>query len=141
MTYATQQDLVDRFGQTELVQLTDKELPLTGAIVAAVAARALAAADARIDGYLAGRYALPLAAVPPAIVEAACDIARFRLYEDRATEHIQKLYDDAVAYLVKLGTGKLSLTLAGGAPAPKGDGAQMESSSPVFKRGDSGDFI
>lgn len=140
MTYATQADLVDRYGSTELKQLTDKELPLTGVIQAAPVARALAAADAVIDGYLMGRYALPLGTVPPVLVEVAAAIARYKLYEDGVTEAVQKGYDDAVAYLTKLGTGKLSLTLAGGGAAPKADGAQMESAPSVFKRG-AGEFI
>lgn len=53
MSYATQQNLVDRFGQVELVQLTDLEN--TGALNTTRLAAALADASATIDGYLAGR--------------------------------------------------------------------------------------
>lgn len=104
MGYATQQDLVDRFGETELAQLTDRD---TAAFVdAAVLSRALADADAEIDGYLAARFTLPLTVVPPILVRLAADIARFRLYDDRATEQVRTRYEDAVRLLREVAAGR-----------------------------------
>ena len=62
MPYATQADLETRFGSAELAQLTDR---ISGSVIdAAVVGRALADAEAEIDGYLAARYQLPLASAP-----------------------------------------------------------------------------
>ena len=67
MTYTSQADLVDRYGTDMLVDLTDRETPPADAIDAAVVARALDDTDAAIDGFLLGRYALPLATTPNAL--------------------------------------------------------------------------
>lgn len=103
MSYATQADLEVRFGATELAQLTDR---VGGsAIDAAAVARALADADAEIDGYLAARYQLPLASVPPVLARVAADIARYRLWADRASEAVRKRYEDAVRDLKAISSG------------------------------------
>ena len=69
MGYVTQQQLVDRFGERLLLQVADRADPPAGTINADVVARALADTDAMIDGYLAGRYILPLAATPPLLTD------------------------------------------------------------------------
>jgi phage gp36-like protein len=135
MGYATKQNMIDSFSQAELIQLTDRETPATGAIVDAVLNRALGGADAEIDGYLVGVYQLPLASVPKNLVDIACDIARYKLYDDRATEHVRQRYDDAVKYLVRVGKGELSLSLdaadqpASSSNAPMVDGPERTFSS------------
>jgi phage gp36-like protein len=120
MPYATQADLETRFGVDELTQLTDR----TGAGVpdAGIVARALSDADAEIDGYLASRYALPLATVPPVLARIACDIARYRLWEDRASEEVRRRYEDARRALESIAKGVISLGLpeANAAPALAG---------------------
>lgn len=109
MPYATLTDLVDRFGELELTQLTDAATP--GLIDEAVVARALADAEALVDGHLGGRYTLPLATVPAVLVGAVCDLARARLYKDALPEVVEKRHDEALKYLTLLGQGKLTLGL------------------------------
>ena len=142
MSYAIQQDMVDRFAQTELVQLTNPDNPAATTINATVLGKALTDADAMIDGYLQGRYTLPLAVVPQALTRYACDLARYFLYDDHASEQVQKRYDDVIKFLEQVAQGKITLGLSstGGEPA-EADGAQMESDAPVFRRDDSTDFI
>lgn len=137
MTYATQQDLIDRFGSQELIELTDRAS--TGAIDATVITRALNDADAEINGYLAGRYSLPLATTPPALSRMACDIARYRLYEDRATEAVTQRYKDAVRFLDGIAKGLVSLGLnaAGTAPEAASGGVKTQGKDRVFTMGDS----
>lgn len=107
MPYATQQDLVDRFGSQELAQLTD---PAAGATInATTVARALADADAEIDTRLAARYALPLATVPTVLVRIAADLARYFLFDVRATEQVRNRYTDATKLLAKIATGEVLL--------------------------------
>lgn len=107
MTYATQADLETRFKHQELVELTDEAN--LGVIDAAAVAVALADADAEINGYLAGRYALPLTQTSPELVRLACDIARYKLYDARATELVKARYDDAIAKLRDVAKGVASL--------------------------------
>ena len=116
MPYATQADLEARYGADELTQLTDR----IGAGVpdAAVINRALADADAEIDGYLATRYALPLPTVPPVLARIACDIARYRLWEDRASEEVRRRYEDARRILESIANGRVSLGLPEATAAP-----------------------
>ena len=115
MTYATQQDMNDRFGAVELAQLTDRTNGTT--VDAAVLARALADADAEIDAYLGTRYALPLTSQPPVLARLAADIARYRLFDDRTTEAVRQRYADAVKLLRDMSTGAVRLD-AGSDPVP-----------------------
>lgn len=120
MTYATQQNMIDRFGAVELTQLTDRSN--SGGIDAAVMARALADADAAINGYLSARYTLPLDPVPLVLERLACDIARYFLYEDRATEQVAKRYNDAVKMLEGISRGTVALGVDGANQAPAATG-------------------
>lgn len=117
MSYATAADLAQRFGEQELAQLAD---PLnTGEPDAAVLALALADAQAEIDGYLQARYQLPLPTVPAVLVRLACDVARYRLSCDRATDEVRRRYEDAIKLLTNISRGVVALGLAEADPAPQ----------------------
>jgi phage gp36-like protein len=132
MPYATQSDLTTRFSETELVQITTTD-PLATTVDAVKLAAALADADAEIDGRLMSRYALPLAVVPRLLVNAACDIARYRLYDDRAPEHVVKRYEDAIRTLVQVGKGDIQLGLdATAQPAQVASGPSFSAPGRVF---------
>jgi phage gp36-like protein len=107
MTYAVQADLVERFGELEMVQLTDRQG--LGIIDADVLDRALQDADAEINGYIGSRVTLPLTSVPKILVGYACDIARYKLYADDPIENVRNRYKDAIRFLELVGQGKLSL--------------------------------
>ena len=108
--YAVQQDMVTRFGNAEMVQLTNDALDATQIGVDKMNG-ALADASAEIDGYLQGQYALPLANPPAILTIYCCDIARYRLFDARATEQVQARYDAAIRYLKQVGAGTLGLGL------------------------------
>lgn len=131
--YATQQNLIDRFGERELIELTDRAEPSLGTIDAVVIAKKLADADATINGYLAVKYTLPLSPVPAMLERLGCDIARYYLYEDRVTEQVKRRYDDAIAYLkgVANGTVNLGVDAANQAPASSG-GPEFSAPDRVF---------
>lgn len=114
--YATVADLVRRYGEAEIQQLTDRLDPPAGAIDNAVADRALADADAEIDAYLAARYTVPMSPAPAVIGRLACDIARFRLWEDRASDEVRRRYEDARRMLEAIAAGRVSF----GAPPAAG---------------------
>lgn len=140
MTYASQQNLIDRFGEDELIQLTDRAN--TGLISSTVVARALADADAEINGYLSTRYTLPLSPVPAVLEKLACDIARYQLFENSVTEIVQERYENAVRFLKDVASGKVTLGVDSNSAQPvTNNSVQMSSTSPVWKRADSGGFI
>ena len=74
MIYAESADLVARFGQQEMVQLTDLTNYPASTIDAARVATAIDDASALIDGYVGQVYQLPLAgcAKPPSTRSGRC---------------------------------------------------------------------
>lgn len=132
MGYATQQDLVERFGEEELIQLTDREHAQL--IVADVIDRALSDADAEIDSYLGVRYTLPLVSIPVLLVSVAANIARFRLMGDATTEEARKRYEDAIRLLRLISRGEVVLVGAQTVPPPPG-GITVTQRSPVRQFG------
>lgn len=129
MPYCTQADLEARYGEEEIFQLADRDG--SGVADPGVVETAIAAAGVEIDGYLAVKYALPLAAVPELVRQLACEIARYRLWKDMASERVRQDYEDAVRRLGRLASGGMSLTdLAGQAPVA-GTSASVAVAAPV----------
>ena len=137
MTYATQQAMIERFAEREVIALTDRDS--TGSINDAVLAVALANADAEINTYLESRVSLPLAVTPVVLVGYACDIARYRLTgaEVVETETIARRYHEAIKFLTMFAAGKISLGLdLSNAPAPvsPGGGVKFTNAGSIFSR-------
>ena len=109
MAYATQANLVDRFGEDELIQIAGDGATPTEGIDATKVARALADADGVIDSYIRGRYAAPIASPPAEIVDAACNIARYRLHDNIATDDVRLRFTDAMAWLRDVSSGRASI--------------------------------
>ncbi len=107
MTYASLSDMVDRFGETEVAQRTNRVDGLT--VDLAVLERALGDADAQIDSYLASRYTLPLVSTPTVLIRLACDITRYHLFDDGVPETVRQRFEDAVSLLKKLASGDVVL--------------------------------
>jgi phage gp36-like protein len=115
MSYCTSADLIARFSETEIAQLSDTEDRET--VNEAVVSAAITDAAGEIDSYLGGRYAVPVAS-PDARLAAVCmDIARYRLYDDHPTETVRQRYEDVVAWLKLVATGAIRLAF----PAPAED--------------------
>lgn len=135
MDYATQQDLIDRFGTEELIELTDRADPPAGAIDATVVARALADAGDAIDSYIARRYDLPLPSTPGRLTRIACDLARYFLHADDPTEAVETAYKDAIQFLRDVADGRAVLDIAGAEPAASSAGApEVSGPGRVFSR-------
>lgn len=110
MSYCMQSDLEKRFGEDELIQLTDREH--LGEINAEVLAGALADACATIDSYLQQAYTLPLAQplIDASPLKRICgDIVRYYLMDDAATDKVQHDHDKALAWLRDIAAGRASL--------------------------------
>lgn len=127
--YANLDDLKERFGEQEIIQLTDREnLPAT-TIDDSVVDEALGDATSLIDSYLKKRYKLPLASVPKILTRFCSDIARFYLYGSRADKdgEVQRGYEQAHAWLKDVAKGTVELQDAENDPAQAGD-SQVKSS-------------
>ncbi|WP_226779514.1 gp436 family protein [Oceaniglobus trochenteri] len=113
MSYATLDNLTDRFGSRLLVQLTDRGEVVTDTIDTDVIDRALADTDAAIDGYLKDRYVLPLAETPPLIADLAQSIAIYKLHVYAPDPKIEADYKDALRTLRDIASGVVRLSVAG----------------------------
>lgn len=124
MSYVTLQGLIDRFGERELIQLTDRTKP-AAAIDVDVVARAIVDAGAEIDSYLTKIYTLPLAAVPPVLEKKAADIARYFLHGKSVDKDgaVAVAYRDAIAWLRDVARGLVEIDAGGAKPDPAGGGA------------------
>ncbi len=122
MSYATLSELTERTGEPMLIELSDRAEPPLGAIDNDVVDRALTDADATIDGYLKGRYLLPLAATPPLVRDLALAIAVYKLHRNVASDKVRRDYDDALKLLRDIAAGVVRLDVAGVEPAASGTG-------------------
>lgn len=126
MPYVTQAQLIDRFGEEMLIALTDRGPDAFGVIDADVILRGLAETDALIDGYLSGRYALPLSTTETLLVGVAGSIAIYNLHRYEAPEKVQADYKMAIRTLEQLSSGTIKLTAAGvEAPSTGTTGVQI----------------
>lgn len=135
MPYATQADMIDAFGEREVIALTDRDN--LGTIDASVLGKALANAAGEIDRYLVGRYPLPLANAPQILTTYCCDIARYRLCgtDVAETEAARTRYKDAIRFLEAVRDGKIKLGVeVAGAPDPSANLATVVTGSGIFSR-------
>ena len=133
MAYATQADLVDRYGDESVVMTFDRQG--LGEAQAVAVTKALADAASEIDGYLAGVYSLPLTVAPANLTLLCCDIAMYRGAKGpQVTEELRKRYEDAVRYLTKVGEGRIKLFQDEPAAPQGGSGADFSAAPRRFNR-------
>ena len=109
MSYATYENLLANFGEQELELVTDRDRD--GSPDDGVIEDGLQFADDMIDGYLRSRYAVPIANPPRNLIGVACDIARYRYYQDQPTELVITRYEQAVGWLKDVAHGLVDLVL------------------------------
>lgn len=133
MSYATDADMVARFGAEDLIRLTDRRDPPLNMIDGEVLAAALADAAATIDAYLVQRYTLPLGSAPLLLRQLACDLAWFNLQRGAPTEDARRRHDDAIDHLRDIGRGLAGLgpDAANAVPSSRG-GVSVSATPAVF---------
>jgi phage gp36-like protein len=132
--YATQQDMIDRYGDDDLIIAADHDGD--GVADAAVVTQGLSDATDLINSYVGKRETLPLATVPAVLKRLCVDIALYLMSKPPAiTEEKRKRYDDAVKLLQAISDGKVSLGIsASGEPAVTTGGASFTAKDRLFKR-------
>lgn len=107
--YATLEQFVERVGEYQAIQLTDRQN--IGVIDEEVLAIALLDSSSQIDGYLS-RYSLPLPSIPHNLTRICCDLARYRLCSmsnATITDEIVERYKFALAELKQITKGEITL--------------------------------
>jgi len=110
MPYVTRADLIKRFGNDTLEQLTDRDD--RGSIDTAVLDTAITDASNTCDSYLQQSYTLPLsqAMIDASPLKRHCgDVVMFYLYSDGAPEHVENNHDKAIRWLRDVAEGKATL--------------------------------
>lgn len=133
MNYATVDDLIARFTERELIELTDTQnIPPSTVDTARVQVK-IGDAQAFVDGYVGQVYRLPLLGcakppvapggptervAPPVLTRLVCDVARYYLHDDLAPENeVYRRYKAAVKELDAIATGAAMLSCPwGGSP-------------------------
>lgn len=125
MAYATLEDLRRHIPERALVELSADD-PAAVLPDLPVLAELQAVADARIDGYLLGRYSLPLASVPALIRDISVKLTRLALYSRRPESDLPPVVEadakTAQQLLEQIAAGKLLLGLAGVSHEAPGSG-------------------
>ncbi len=107
--YATLANMVARFGEQELIQLTDRADPAMEVVDEAVFNVDALRADGYVNGYLRTRYALPMVTPDIGVVTAAENVTRYYLFGNGAPQYVKDGYDESTDWLKLVQSGKVLL--------------------------------
>ncbi len=133
--YCSLNDLKQRLDVDVLVRLTDDAG--TDQVNEDVVNQAIEDASAEVDGYLQGRYNVPLQPVPTLVRRLAADIAIYLLFERRGLDDagpdgvVYKSYQAARDTLLRISRGEVRI---GAAEPPAHSEMQVKSADRVFSR-------
>ncbi|MEI7475357.1 MAG: DUF1320 domain-containing protein [bacterium] len=109
--YCTLADIQKQISKDTLIQLTDDNQ--TGETDTVIVDEAIIYSETLIDGYLRGRYILPLTLVPGVIKIIAVDLSVFRLYSRRfqtdTPDAINEKYKNSIKMLEQIQKGIIAL--------------------------------
>ncbi|HWW85227.1 MAG TPA: DUF1320 domain-containing protein [Vicinamibacterales bacterium] len=111
MGYASKEDIDELYGTDLLVRVADYNKD--GTPDPEVIAKGLQAADEICDAYLSAQYTIPVVPTPGVVKNCAIDIAVYKMALGRTgrTDEMRLRYEDALALLEKISTGKVGLGL------------------------------
>lgn len=136
--YCTQDDLIRRFGEDELIDLTDRSA--SGQVDANTIAEAITDAAAIMDSYLQPRYRgrMPFSPVPAVLERIACNLVRYYLYTNHKPDEVAKPYDEALKFLESVASGRVSIGSSEEEAPTTGGLPEMQSDGRTFGRSDQG---
>lgn len=138
MGYATKEDIDELYGTDLLVRVADYDRD--GTPDPAVVAKGLEGADEICDAYLSAQYTIPVVPTPGVVRNCAIDIAIYKMALGRTgrTDEMRVRYEDALALLEKISTGKVGLGLPP-TTVDNGDGTTTTTDPNVKRSGGSFD--
>jgi phage gp36-like protein len=134
--YSSVDDMMQRFGETELLRLSAPEGENFGPIDTDRVTQALTDASALIDSYLRKRYAVPMDTPPAEINRAAAVLARYDLAsrgDMQPSEPMRLDRKDMLAWLKLLADG--NVTLDGIEVSGDYSGAMVQDRRPLVRGG------
>lgn len=137
MPYATPQDLVDAYGEAELVRLTTPSGQSLAGVVAGRAEARLVEASGLMDSYLRRRYLVPVTPATPELRSCCCALARYELMhtgETEPSEQARLARKERIDWLQALADGRIALD--GAALANTAIGARTRDRRPSFTADD-----
>ena len=134
--YLSPEELLAFMPGKSVAQLTNDDPKAEKADMAKVQ-EAVRAAEELADGYLRGRYALPLSTVPTLLRDVVRTIARFKLYERRPEskmpDTVLETYKASVKTLEQIRSGRITLGVAATAePVPERGEHRMSAPAAYF---------
>ncbi len=115
MPYCTLEDLIKTLPEERVIELSDDSDTPTSVNEDNIN-EVIAKADGDIDGYIGGRYSLPLTTVPQKIKDISVDLAIYYLWtrrpERKAPEEIRVKYNDGIKKLKDIQEGRFLLGIA-----------------------------
>lgn len=121
MAYETREGMIERFSLEEMQQVesnivkdiasTPEEQAVIDAKRIATTEKILSDVSSEADGYIAVKNALPLAIVPESVKEAVANIARYKLWKDRAPDEVRQRYEDSKGWLKDVARGTVVLVI------------------------------
>ena len=138
--YAAQADILEQLDGDILIQLTDDAD--AGTVDADMVTRAIADADAEIDGYCGKRYSVPFSTVPAIVRKFSVDIAIYNLYARRkgAPDDRKQRSDNAVKFLANVAKGLISLGEDDPDSTPASNAPEIDNEDRLFTRTTMEDF-
>lgn len=132
--FATLEAMTEKFGERELIRLTDNEKPYQDVINMDKLNAAMDEANSEIEGYIAARYSLPLQTVPPFLKSLACHMARYHACTGVMSDNdpIKTRYENAVKSLKEISKGTIAL---GGSPVGESTPVKTSNNSVVMNIG------
>lgn len=141
MPYATTQDLVDAYGEAEMVRLTTEAGTDLGAVVAARAEAKLAEVSGLMDSYLRKQVPVPVVPGTPVLRSCCLALARYALMFTggvEPTEQARLARKEWIEWLQRVADGSIVLDGAGsgpGGPAAQAIGARTRDRAPAYAAG------
>ncbi len=132
--YAQKQDMIDRYDEASLIELTARDNDAAYAINDIILDKALSDADSLINAYIAAKYKTPIYPIAPVLVMHACDIAWYKLHRSRYPEEVRKAYDDAISFLNRIASGQIRLDDGSSEPTSTAAIAQVSGPDRTFSR-------
>lgn len=114
MAYATIADMIDRFGEAEMIRLSTADGVDLVAVNNEPIERALDDASALIDTYLRRRYRMPLTVAPSEVRRACCILGRYDLStggQRNPSDQVKDGQQQTISWLKAIAAGTVHLDL------------------------------